>query len=438
MCSANGMRRAGLIAILWVISVGPIAAQLGSSACASDVAQNVSGAKMRVWTDNHGIHQVHGRLIALGPQHARIRKQNGKNTTVPVRRLSLTDRDYVRYVRAVARRVRRTEASADPASKKPLGDDYSRIVYLRVAEDLIATLAERTNESSSPYSEVINGVPTRGTVASSSRTKVRLTEDTRRAAILLNIRGTNDFRTTSYSGRFRIYTSGTTQFARNIRFLLSENGLDAFGGRLATRSDSYITGVWTPFRRFLGRIVSGFVYREAIRQKPSFDRQALRMERQLVTSEMNGRVRAALKQVRQFSTRAVDAFGKVQEAFEIEPRFSTTADHLLIVLATPAKSLTNPPKAAPPAGPNAPVVVQIHSSVFVKAITEAEIIASLRPVFDKYLSEKSERAVKIRETIEKGKIGTSWTSDRQWFTVTWHPPKELPEFDLGNTGPSSR
>ena len=53
---------------------------------------------MRGWNDNTGTFAVQGRLIAIFDNHVRLLKDNGRTTTVPVRRLSKEDRAYVEEV----------------------------------------------------------------------------------------------------------------------------------------------------------------------------------------------------------------------------------------------------------------------------------------------------------------------------------------------------
>jgi hypothetical protein len=55
---------------------------------------------MRKWVDNTGGFTVVGRLIVIGDGHVQLLKENGRTTTVPVRRLSLADRDYVQTMMA--------------------------------------------------------------------------------------------------------------------------------------------------------------------------------------------------------------------------------------------------------------------------------------------------------------------------------------------------
>jgi hypothetical protein len=55
---------------------------------------------MRQWVDNTGIYHTRARLIAIQTGHVRLLKHTGKTTTVPMRRLSVTDRAYVDRVAA--------------------------------------------------------------------------------------------------------------------------------------------------------------------------------------------------------------------------------------------------------------------------------------------------------------------------------------------------
>jgi hypothetical protein len=55
---------------------------------------------LRLWTDDSGLFQVQGRLIAILDGKVRILKTTGRTTTVPLARLSRADRAYVEQVSA--------------------------------------------------------------------------------------------------------------------------------------------------------------------------------------------------------------------------------------------------------------------------------------------------------------------------------------------------
>jgi hypothetical protein len=52
-------------------------------------------APLRQWTDDSGLFQIRGRLIAILDGKVRILKTTGRTTTVPLARLSAADRQYV-------------------------------------------------------------------------------------------------------------------------------------------------------------------------------------------------------------------------------------------------------------------------------------------------------------------------------------------------------
>jgi len=56
------------------------------------------GAEVRRWRDNTGAYEVEARLIMIYPDKVRLRKENGRTTTVAMRRLSEFDQAYVRWV----------------------------------------------------------------------------------------------------------------------------------------------------------------------------------------------------------------------------------------------------------------------------------------------------------------------------------------------------
>ena len=50
---------------------------------------------MRTWVDNTGLYSTRGRLVEVRVGEVRLLKENGRHSTVPLRRLSRTDRAYV-------------------------------------------------------------------------------------------------------------------------------------------------------------------------------------------------------------------------------------------------------------------------------------------------------------------------------------------------------
>lgn len=56
------------------------------------------GAESRKWIDNTGAYEVEGRLVMIYPDKVRLQKENGRTTTVAMRRLSPVDQAYVRWV----------------------------------------------------------------------------------------------------------------------------------------------------------------------------------------------------------------------------------------------------------------------------------------------------------------------------------------------------
>jgi len=57
-----------------------------------------SALAVRDWTDNTGTFKTTGRLVNIGDDSIRILKANGRTTTVPMRRLSASDRELVELV----------------------------------------------------------------------------------------------------------------------------------------------------------------------------------------------------------------------------------------------------------------------------------------------------------------------------------------------------
>jgi hypothetical protein len=55
----------------------------------------LASTPVRTWHDNTGTFEVTGRLVVVLPDAVRLLKDNGRFTTVPMRRLSDVDRQYV-------------------------------------------------------------------------------------------------------------------------------------------------------------------------------------------------------------------------------------------------------------------------------------------------------------------------------------------------------
>jgi hypothetical protein len=56
---------------------------------------SAANSPVRQWTDDSGLFQIRGRLIAILDGKVRILKTTGRTTTVPLARLSAADREYV-------------------------------------------------------------------------------------------------------------------------------------------------------------------------------------------------------------------------------------------------------------------------------------------------------------------------------------------------------
>jgi hypothetical protein len=55
---------------------------------------------MRTWTDNTGLYSTVARLVVIMDGKVRLLKENGRFTTVSMRRLSKADRGYVEQIAA--------------------------------------------------------------------------------------------------------------------------------------------------------------------------------------------------------------------------------------------------------------------------------------------------------------------------------------------------
>lgn len=59
------------------------------------VGVTLATAEMRIWTDNTGKHRVEAELIAVENESVRLRRDDGKEIALPLKRLSRADRDFV-------------------------------------------------------------------------------------------------------------------------------------------------------------------------------------------------------------------------------------------------------------------------------------------------------------------------------------------------------
>jgi hypothetical protein len=71
----------------------------------------LASAEMRSWVDNTGSYSCNGRLISILDGHARLLKDNGRTTTVPLYRLSAGDLEFL-HRQASASQQRDTLAQA--------------------------------------------------------------------------------------------------------------------------------------------------------------------------------------------------------------------------------------------------------------------------------------------------------------------------------------
>ena len=71
------------------------------SSQATEINDGFQGAEMRIWVDNTGNFTINARLVTVNINEVKLVKDNGRTSTVPVRRLSPTDLKYVRNVVAM-------------------------------------------------------------------------------------------------------------------------------------------------------------------------------------------------------------------------------------------------------------------------------------------------------------------------------------------------
>jgi hypothetical protein len=77
---------------------GRLIATSGDGGHESVISSIFSGAAMRSWSDNTGSYHVLARVSMIFEDRVRLVKENGRTTTVPMRRLSDADRQYVKWV----------------------------------------------------------------------------------------------------------------------------------------------------------------------------------------------------------------------------------------------------------------------------------------------------------------------------------------------------
>jgi hypothetical protein len=77
---------------------GRFIATLGEGGDESEISPIFSGAAMRSWSDNTGSYHVVARVPMIFEDRVRLVKENGRTTTVPMRRLSEADQQYVKWV----------------------------------------------------------------------------------------------------------------------------------------------------------------------------------------------------------------------------------------------------------------------------------------------------------------------------------------------------
>lgn len=77
--------------------------------------------EMRNWSDNTGRFSITARLLAVMGTHVKLFKESGEITTVPIRRLSVTDKAYVH----LATKPPENKPPARPVDPGPFANDAS-------------------------------------------------------------------------------------------------------------------------------------------------------------------------------------------------------------------------------------------------------------------------------------------------------------------------
>jgi len=173
------------------------------------------------------------------------------------------------------------------------------------------------------------------------------------------------------------------------------------------------------------RALSGLVTRIAKRRvqasKPAADQIAQQQERQRINRVFEATAKDNVERLNRMMREFLETNGDLPLVRDSRLGFSTTEAVLRLAVTTDAPPPTLP--APPETEPNVHLVVQLHSSVFVRA-SQSDAATEMTSRLQQLAEGESSALETVRQHIETGKFATRWSEDEAWLTITWRPEEE--------------
>ncbi len=387
----------------------------------------VSNQPSRLWTDDSGRHQTMGQMVAIGPRHVLLLKDNARHSTVELTRLSVADRRYIEEF--LASRPTRPPADAGAVSQADSARDSDPVrdsdqaslpavsgdvvAYLYLSRGLLEGFRTPIQEVS-PVALSIRGVPARGWSRTDALPEIQLVTDTTRAVLEIPVRGSVESRTVSSSHPVEVSVHGMTNFLKSFRLVISASGAELESISLDANSRYQTTGITTSMRLFR-RLVLRIASRRVRAQKAANDQDASRQQYAMIDRQVSSAAQALSARLNQGLRSVLADLTEVDALRDHQFHFATDPNGLRLTMSAKQSTNITPPPAAPIS--SVPFVIHIHATAIDQAIRQ-DVLAQVKPIVEKLAADMPNAAAPLRQRLADGHFDTTWSDDQAWLTIT--------------------
>ncbi|HJN10305.1 MAG TPA: SHD1 domain-containing protein [Pirellulaceae bacterium] len=385
----------------------------------------VTGQPQRVWQDDSGYYSVRGKLVGIGEQVVRLLKENQRLTTVPLDRLSEPDRAYVSSIHVVLKPslpsgpLLHGPEDAFRIADPPVSKSKHVIASVTLSREFLNRFVQNVDRTQ-PLATTILGVPIRGWAHTTASANLVLIPNVTKAVLEIPIRGQVASQTVGNVSVARVHSQSLTDFEKSVRVNLTETGVLVEPKELSTINRFIKSSVSTSARALSG-LVTRIAKRRVQASKPAADQIAQQQERQRINRVFEATAKDNVERLNRMMREFLETNGDLPLVRDSRLGFSTTEAVLRLAVTTDAPPPTLP--APPETEPNVHLVVQLHSSVFVRA-SQSDAATEMTSRLQQLAEGESSALETVRQHIETGKFATRWSEDEAWLTITWRPEEE--------------
>jgi len=420
--------RNNVCALLFVLvsssALQPIGALAADSA--ESVTRNITGETWRIWQDDSGYHSVKGKLVGIGASEIVLLKHNQRVTTVPMARLSGPDRAYIDATSALLN----SSTSADQTDADAEANSPRAVLNASTPKHLVASITltgEFLNrfvedvKQTRPVATTVLGVPIHGWSHTQASAKLVLIPNPNKAVMELPVRGQVSSQTVGTASITQIHSDSLTDFEKSVGIEISETGVSVKPRELSTLN-RFINSSVSTSAQFMRRMVLRIANRRVQANKPTADQIARQQERNRINLAFETAAQENVAKLNQMLRAFLEVGGDASVIRDSKLGFSTTHGELRVTVATndPPRDLPSPPEV----DRDAPMIIQLHSSLFTKAM-EASSDGNVAARLQQLAAGETKAMQTIQREIESGTFSSAWSDDESWLTIQWRPAAAL-------------